>query len=64
MYIYTMNNLGPIAQSVERRTHNPLVPGSSPGGSIPAGVAQSAEASDLKSDKYGFKSHHRYHNAY
>ena len=25
---------GPIAQSVEQGTHNPLVPGSSPGGPI------------------------------
>lgn len=29
---YTLTPQGPIAQWLEQRTHNPLVPGSSPGG--------------------------------
>ena len=30
----TLNGAGPVAQRSEQRTHNPLVPGSNPGGPI------------------------------
>ncbi len=29
---YVRTKSGPVAQPVEQRTHNPLVPGSNPGG--------------------------------
>ena len=38
---------GPVAQRLEQRTHNPLVPGSNPGGptNIPKDLGQSSESS-------------------
>jgi hypothetical protein len=32
---YFLNLCGPVAQRLEQGTHNPLVPGSNPGGPIP-----------------------------
>src|SRR5271170_7820246 len=53
---YKINALalvGPVAQRLEQRTHNPLVPGSNPGGPTKLPRSQAAHTPPLTSLTYG-----------